>query len=55
MKGDVAYIMHEGYYRDQPIDTNPDGEDGNPEPLRVVLGKGNVLSGMEVGGGWGGG
>lgn len=46
-KGDVAYILHEGYFQKKMIDTNPEGPDGELEPLRIALGKGHVLQGME--------
>ncbi len=42
--GDIAYIIHQGYHRDELIDSNPTLPDGAPEPLAVFLGKNRVRS-----------
>jgi hypothetical protein len=52
---DAVYIMHEGYAiaadgTETQIDANPpkSKDDPTPEPLKVFIGKGHVLAGMDL-------
>eukprot|EP00041_Stephanoeca_diplocostata_P009604 m.149278 g.149278 ORF g.149278 m.149278 type:complete len:197 (+) comp17810_c0_seq1:118-708(+) len=47
-KRDHAYIVHKGYYKGELIDANPTDDNGDPEPLKIVVGRGHVLAGMEM-------